>query len=627
MAITFFAIVNHKNVYTLVLPPVVKRLVKSFKIPVGVLKLYYQDTFFEVMLHESNDHYFLSEGWERVVDYLNLTSMGIVLFNFDEKWTRFSFSFIHANRKYSLGNTFFHFMEKKIPKGVKIPRNFIKRFFSDSPPKNSVPVQIANVSKEFHLLIKKDHDRDIFFFSTGWTDLVYDLELPFPLLFFFRLDNEMMFHLNVYKMNGEEFIIPNPPSKCVKDEEVDDDFMSFFDTPTGFTKTYGACTSSSHVVTKSITPSSSSKKPGTGTFEINCSDPNIYWFKQILQNRVHLSKHFLEFSGLKVGDLIKVSYEQYSPLHLMVTTEKNGIYKRPVLHEWRSFMRLYGLSRGVPSRLPPKSIGRFKQLSKYCCFVLSSENFTIRHCRQMANSSNNYILAVKEEKCIIGKLSRSTHLPWSTTNVSLPLDITSHDFLILANLHGLLVVSNLKTSELVLWNPTTKENKVISNIETNGYYIHQSDAVGFYMDSTKDYRVLHIQRKDERIHVYTYSRRLGFWRRLYCTINKDYHKNSFVWSPGVFCNDKVYFAVEEFWVGGKNRVIFFDVNNEIFTEMPFPENIDGVICRGNLVSVKNQLQMFISYTYPQKSVDLWELVHNNWKKVSVLTDIFHLPLC
>ncbi|KAK1440907.1 hypothetical protein QVD17_06740 [Tagetes erecta] len=244
----------------------------------------------------------------------------------------------------------------------------------------------------------------------------------------------------------------------------------------------------------------------------------------------------------------------------------------------------------------------------------------------MANSSNHYILAVKDSKCIIGKLYRSSHLPWSTTIVSLPLDITSHDFLILATLHGLLVVSNLKTSELVLWNPTTKENKVISNLETNGYYIHQSDAVGFYMDSTKDYRVLHIQRKDERIQVYTYSRRLGFWRRLYCTINKDYHKNSFVWSPGVFCNDKVYFAVEEFWVGGKNKVLFFDVNNEIFTEMPFPKNIDGVICRGNLVSVKNQLQIFISYTYPQKSVDLWELVHNKWKKVSVLTDIFHLPL-
>ncbi|KAK1440906.1 hypothetical protein QVD17_06739 [Tagetes erecta] len=180
MPITFFAIVNQKNVYTLFLPPVVKRLVKSFKIPVGILKLYYEDTFFEVMLHESNDHYFLLEGWERILDYLNLTLMGIVLFNFDEKWTRFSFSFIHANRKYSLGNTFVHFMEKKIPKGVKIPRNFIKRFFSDSSPKNSVP-----------------------------------------------------------------------------DEEVDDEFMSFVDTPPGFTK-------------------------------------------------------------------------------------------KSVLHEWRSFMRLYGLSRGVP---------------------------------------------------------------------------------------------------------------------------------------------------------------------------------------------------------------------------------------------------------------------------------------
>ncbi|KAK1431706.1 hypothetical protein QVD17_08267 [Tagetes erecta] len=317
MPITFFAIVNQKNVYTLVLSPVVKRLVKSFKIPVGILKLYYEDTFFEVMLHESNDHYFLSEGWE-TIDYLNLTSMGIILFNFDETCTRFSFSFIHANRKYSLGNTFVHFMEKKIPKGL----NFIKRFFSDSPPKNSVP-----------------------------------------------------------------------------DEEVDDEFMSILDAPPGFTKKYGACTSSSPVVTKSITPSSSSKKPGTGTFEINCSDPNIYWFKQILQNRVHLSKHFLEFFGLKVGVLIKVSYEQYSPLQLMITTEKNGIYKRPMLHEWRSFMRLYGLSRGVPCQfvwfrlgnvLNEKHfvvLGTIKMLEKdHGWFYLAC-----RHCTKKALTKTQYL--------------------------------------------------------------------------------------------------------------------------------------------------------------------------------------------------------------------------------------------
>ncbi|KAK1411397.1 hypothetical protein QVD17_37945 [Tagetes erecta] len=240
----------------------------------------------------------------------------------------------------------------------------------------------------------------------------------------------------------------------------------------------------------------------------------------------------------------------------------------------------------------------------------------------MANSTNQYVLAVKEEKCVIGKLHRSPHLPWSTTIVSLPLDIRSHDFLILGNLHGLLVVSNLKTSELVLWNPTTKENKVISNLVlANRCYLHQYDAVGFYMDSTNDYMVLHIQRKDEWIRVYTYSRRLGFWRRIYCTINKDYHKNSFVWSPGV------YFAVEEFWVGQKNKVLCFDVNMEIFTEMPaFPEDLDIVICRGNLVSVRNQLQIFISYTYPKRSIDLWEMVHNKWKNVSVFPDIFHMPL-
>ncbi|KAK1408108.1 hypothetical protein QVD17_39742 [Tagetes erecta] len=170
----------------------------------------------------------------------------------------------------------------------------------------------------------------------------------------------------------------SPPKNSMPDEEVDDEFMSILDVPPGFTKKYGACTSSSPVVTKSITPSLSSKIPGTGTFEINCSDPNIYWFKQILQNRVHLSKHFLEFSGLKVGDLIKVSYEQYSPLQLMITTEKNGIYKRSVLHEWRSFMRLCGLSRGVPYVIGKVAWSGDLELWKYVGKEVKRLNFDLQ---------------------------------------------------------------------------------------------------------------------------------------------------------------------------------------------------------------------------------------------------------
>ncbi|KAK1418495.1 hypothetical protein QVD17_27640 [Tagetes erecta] len=52
--------------------------------------------------------------------------------------------------------------------------------------------------------------------------------------------------------------------------------------------------------------------------------------KQTLTDHIlkHLTKEFLEFSGLKVGDVVQVSFEADALFVHEITTEKNGTYRR-----------------------------------------------------------------------------------------------------------------------------------------------------------------------------------------------------------------------------------------------------------------------------------------------------------
>ncbi|KAK1418065.1 hypothetical protein QVD17_27203 [Tagetes erecta] len=68
--------------------------------------------------------------------------------------------------------------------------------------------------------------------------------------------------------------------------------------------------------------------------DVDVSDPNVYSFRQNLQNCF-------------IGSPVKVSFEGNGAVQHRVVTEKNGSYKRLVIDNWRDFLRDYGLAQGV----------------------------------------------------------------------------------------------------------------------------------------------------------------------------------------------------------------------------------------------------------------------------------------
>jgi F-box interacting protein len=178
---------------------------------------------------------------------------------------------------------------------------------------------------------------------------------------------------------------------------------------------------------------------------------------------------------------------------------------------------------------------------------------------------------------------------------------------------------------LLLWNPVTGKYNHLSTRDGHGFFEDMNDAIGFYIDASDDYKVIHIKRRFGVYGVYVYSRRLDSWRNIPFEPRLEYVPRSFQWSDGTLCGDTLYFLLCESWVGGINMVICFDVISEEFKEISFPPVNSSGIFFGEVVSVKNQLYMFVSTGFREMQLELWMLEGEHWIQVLASPQIPPIP--
>ncbi|KAL8218518.1 hypothetical protein R6Q57_021891 [Mikania cordata] len=153
----------------------------------------------------------------------------------------------------------------------------------------------------------------------------------------------------------------------------------------------------------------------------------------------------------------------------------------------------------------------------------------------------------------------------------------------------------------------TGSYKILSTHDRHGFFEHNADAVGLYIDAYDDYKVLHIKRRFGVFDVNAYSRRFESWRNIPFLTRSKYVSPYFSVSSGTFCVDTLYFTVCDCWIGGENVLICFDVNSEIFKEITFPPLASAGMTFGDLVNIKNELYMFVSTGIEFTWVELWML--------------------
>ncbi|KAL8218082.1 hypothetical protein R6Q57_021455 [Mikania cordata] len=276
----------------------------------------------------------------------------------------------------------------------------------------------------------------------------------------------------------------------------------------------------------------------------------------------------------------------------------------------------------IQTRVPARTVGRSNCLCKKWKALLLTPQFVKIHCSRSLIAANQRVVLVYDLTCSAHPINFQSGDYGPGTILSFPFNNVT----ICSHLDGLLCVRLNHTSELALWNPVTGSYKLLSTHDRHGFFEHNADAVGLYIDAYDDYKVLHIKRRFGVFDVNAYSRIFESWRNIPFLTRSKYVSPYFSVSSGTFCVDTLYFTVCDCWIRGENVLICFDVNSEIFKEITFPPLASAGTTFGDLVNIKNELYMFISTGIEFMWVELWMLEDDHWIKSLLFPPIPPIPL-
>ncbi|KAF5769121.1 putative F-box-like domain superfamily protein [Helianthus annuus] len=146
------------------------------------------------------------------------------------------------------------------------------------------------------------------------------------------------------------------------------------------------------------------------------------------------------------------------------------------------------------TRLPAKAIGRLKCVSKDFRNELSTHMFEMMHSCRIRNSPHKKFLSLQDMSIVVDNVIGGNLDVVTSKTITFPDNVNPTFLRILASFNGLLLVCNEQTCcELILWNPTTRRHKLLSNDYFCHWYGRNCDTGGMYFDETNDLKVLHIK--------------------------------------------------------------------------------------------------------------------------------------
>ncbi|CAI9117801.1 OLC1v1019286C1 [Oldenlandia corymbosa var. corymbosa] len=283
----------------------------------------------------------------------------------------------------------------------------------------------------------------------------------------------------------------------------------------------------------------------------------------------------------------------------------------------------------ILSRLPAKSLGRFKSVSKPWRSLISSSNFIKTHFRTACGSDD------LDHKTIIFKLLLNSPGRFSDvkqcslSSVVAPgeaftsaelsdsdylMKDTGNSFRIVGSCDGFVCISVDDGKDLFLWNPCIKKSKKLrdSYIENR---LFRNDVLGFgYDELNDDYKAVRLCVHVPSGHVTevrVYSLRNDSWRPV--GLGKDVLRAGS--HSGQYANGNLHWVMAIYGVISW-KFLSFDLASETFVEIEWPSSKEGLDdwSVGTLRSC-----LCVLYDYERSYVDLWIMkehgVKDSWTKL------------
>ncbi|MFS7998175.1 putative F-box associated interaction domain-containing protein [Helianthus anomalus] len=198
--------------------------------------------------------------------------------------------------------------------------------------------------------------------------------------------------------------------------------------------------------------------------------------------------------------------------------------------------------------------------------------FSIIHSCRMSNCEHRKLITLSMSSIYIDNLIGGKVDISDRKFISFPVDTPLSNLTILASQYGLLLMCIQGPSDqLILWNPTTNKFLNLCHNKPKSFFDIKEDAVGIYLDSFNDVKILHPQRRMDDVVPRVYSQNTHQWKTLTFFKGPDYASRSYLWSPGTLCNNVLYFASPHYWAPAKSYMIAFDVVSETFSKVSIPQ--------------------------------------------------------
>ena len=244
----------------------------------------------------------------------------------------------------------------------------------------------------------------------------------------------------------------------------------------------------------------------------------------------------------------------------------------------------------ILTRLPVKSLIRFRCVSKSCYSTITDPIFITKHLNLQLNkakslSSNNnhngFLLYTHDNQLYTAACNGGPTLTLTAVSkLQIPFPV---DHYMVDHCNGMFLIYGNRDALIYLWNPNIQKFKVLAD-GPNGFTLGLA-----YHCQNNDFKILKIvlnsifnNNTRPRFEAKVYTLGTDLWRRIEFSVESVPNLGSILdiqYVPFLFFNGALHFMAYTWGENNTNNFILsFDVNDEIFREIRLPNNyLDGFI--------------------------------------------------
>ncbi|XP_049375586.1 F-box/kelch-repeat protein At3g06240-like [Solanum verrucosum] len=286
---------------------------------------------------------------------------------------------------------------------------------------------------------------------------------------------------------------------------------------------------------------------------------------------------------------------------------------------------------GILSRLPVRSLLRFKCVSKFWGTLIDEPYFKMKnltHAKKDKTFQKFLFYKLRPKKSIFSIYScsvSSVQLVEDIRELNCPLNIEPRHCIVYCCCDGLVIIkvyeNSVERQILLLWNPSTGESIVLPNPE---FPMEEFSCLGMCFDSTSnDYKILKIPNgvsDHNRVPGEVLALKSGSWRKIVehprdiCCMVHGMHSLAFI--HGSF-----------HWVGNSKRyfVVSFDISHEVYGEISLPEQISLISINIGISILDGMLCAYTNaYIQGNRTFTLWVMndygLKESWHRIFSIAD-------